>query len=276
MAESCTGTSAACPGDGFKASTTTCRAANGDCDVAESCTGTSATCPGDGFKTATTICRPAVTECDVAESCTGTTATCPADVLGDCGICRTPGFWGTHPIETQTLLTASTGLLICGVPVQAYNDCAVEGLCNTPQGNKQLILARQLMSTALNCFLSGSGANCSGNQSVGLLFSECNAACAASVGDLTGCASQLDCYNNGGKWVGGMCALGSCSVSGAYCQGNYGACPIDQVCNVFAGNCHDKPLIAPLSEPPNPADPGLCNAANMSMNTMFTQGVCPQ
>ena len=89
VAETCTGTSGACPADGFEpaattvhgdvegrcvrrrpitaagpatpawtsssASTVTCRAAAGQCDVAETCTGSSGACPADGFAPAATM-----------------------------------------------------------------------------------------------------------------------------------------------------------------------------------------------------------------------------
>ncbi len=57
-----------------------CRAAAGVCDVAEHCTGSSAACPSDGFVSASVECRPAAGTCDAAESCTGSSATCPTDV----------------------------------------------------------------------------------------------------------------------------------------------------------------------------------------------------
>ena len=56
-----------------------CRAAAGDCDVAESCSGSSAACPVDGFKSASVECRASTGICDPAENCTGSSATCPAD-----------------------------------------------------------------------------------------------------------------------------------------------------------------------------------------------------
>ncbi|OQR82396.1 hypothetical protein ACHHYP_16122, partial [Achlya hypogyna] len=96
----------------FKPSTTVCRPATGDCDVAEVCTGSSGSCPLDTFASmtteckgannggacdgvdlcdgngncvdkylpSTTVCRAAKSDCDVAESCTGTSGLCPADV----------------------------------------------------------------------------------------------------------------------------------------------------------------------------------------------------
>jgi hypothetical protein len=77
VAESCTGSSAACPADGMIAAGTVCRAAAGACDVAESCTGASAACPGNGFAAAGTTCRAAASSCDLTESCTGGSASCP-------------------------------------------------------------------------------------------------------------------------------------------------------------------------------------------------------
>ena len=42
--------------DGYLASTSTCRPSAGQCDVAESCTGTSGACPANGFQPNTTSC----------------------------------------------------------------------------------------------------------------------------------------------------------------------------------------------------------------------------
>jgi hypothetical protein len=81
VAESCTGSSANCPGDGFASSSTVCRSAAGVCDLAESCTGSGAACPADAFKPSTTVCRAAVDACDIAEQCTGSGAACPADAV---------------------------------------------------------------------------------------------------------------------------------------------------------------------------------------------------
>src|SRR4029077_9913315 len=56
-----------------------CRSAAGACDVAETCDGTSAACPANAFVPASTVCRPAADSCDLPESCTGASAQCPAD-----------------------------------------------------------------------------------------------------------------------------------------------------------------------------------------------------
>lgn len=82
-------------------------AAGSACDVAESCTGSSADCPSDGFAAAGTVCRPAAANqlkpagticrsvrgpCDVAELCNGSTKACPIDVLrSTTEICKPAG-----------------------------------------------------------------------------------------------------------------------------------------------------------------------------------------
>src|SRR5204863_102882 len=82
VAESCTGTSGACPTDGFAASATSCTGASqgGVCDddTADRCTGSSNTCV-DAYKSSSTVCRSSAGQCDVAESCTGTSGACPTD-----------------------------------------------------------------------------------------------------------------------------------------------------------------------------------------------------
>jgi cysteine-rich repeat protein len=70
----------------FVSEGTICRPAADVCDVAETCTGTSAACPPDAFAPATTICRPSAGACDVADTCTGTSPTCPADQLAPAGL----------------------------------------------------------------------------------------------------------------------------------------------------------------------------------------------
>src|SRR5207244_508749 len=54
--------------------------AAGACDVAESCTGTGAACPADAIAASTVICRAAADNCDLAEMCSGILTTCPPDL----------------------------------------------------------------------------------------------------------------------------------------------------------------------------------------------------
>src|SRR5206468_444132 len=75
VAETCTGTSTACPANTFLPSSTACRAAANECDVVENCTGTSASCPNNSFKSSTTACTDDGNPCST-DLCAGTSATC--------------------------------------------------------------------------------------------------------------------------------------------------------------------------------------------------------
>src|SRR5207249_1705554 len=84
VAETCTGTSGACPADAFEANTVACTGASqgGTCDddAADRCSGTANTCV-DGFQASSVTCRADAGQCDVAETCTGTSGACPADAF---------------------------------------------------------------------------------------------------------------------------------------------------------------------------------------------------
>ena len=77
VAEQCS--DGACPDDAVRADGVSCRSSAGPCDVAEACDGESALCPDDRIHEADFVCRPAVGECDVAETCSGTSIACPED-----------------------------------------------------------------------------------------------------------------------------------------------------------------------------------------------------
>ncbi|TMB40671.1 MAG: hypothetical protein E6J55_20745 [Deltaproteobacteria bacterium] len=69
----------------FKTAGTVCRAVADVCDVAETCSGSSATCPADGFASSSTVCRVAAGECDLPENCPGNGPSCPADAKESAG-----------------------------------------------------------------------------------------------------------------------------------------------------------------------------------------------
>src|SRR5204863_215353 len=86
-AESCTGSSAACPADALASSSTVCRASAGVCDPAESCTGSSAACPADALAPSSTVCRAAAGGCDAVAG-----QTCPSDAKKTSGtVCTDDG-----------------------------------------------------------------------------------------------------------------------------------------------------------------------------------------
>lgn len=80
VAETCSGSSTTCPADGFAPSTRVCRDSVGECDVPDFCSGSSAACPADARRPSTFECRASAGVCDLAENCDGTSTGCPADV----------------------------------------------------------------------------------------------------------------------------------------------------------------------------------------------------
>jgi len=77
-----------CHDNGFKSAATPCTGASqgGACDndAADHCLGTANTCV-DAFKPSSTVCRAAAGQCDVAENCAGSSANCPADAKKPAG-----------------------------------------------------------------------------------------------------------------------------------------------------------------------------------------------
>lgn len=77
---------------GFRKSTAICRPANGICDVADTCSGTGAACPADMVRPNTFVCRQATGACDQAETCDGSNIGCPMDRKKAMGtICKPAG-----------------------------------------------------------------------------------------------------------------------------------------------------------------------------------------
>jgi hypothetical protein len=89
--EFCTGNSGACPPDAFEANTVVCTgASNGDaCDATDHCSGSANTCI-DEYQSANYECRAAAGVCDVEEFCTGNSGACPPDAFEpSSAVCRT-------------------------------------------------------------------------------------------------------------------------------------------------------------------------------------------
>ena len=234
-AESCTGTSGACPADAK--STAQCRASTGVCDSAESCDGVNNDCPPDGLADSTTTCRAAVdADCDFAENCTGTSAACPPDVVQPDGtLCDS----GANTCDTgQCCDGASCALCAsqCDVFLQTCLDSCSDEVCakqciglligcmrscevnsNCPSGcptttttSSTTTTSTTTTTTTMPCFV------CPPQDSAGF-----------PLGFMTGSSDQLGCfypneqhaclYGNGGLIVdgdGGSCppnAVNTCS-----------------------------------------------------------------
>jgi hypothetical protein len=78
--------------DVFRPNTFTCRSSAGQCDVAESCTGSSGACPADGFASNGTSCNDTdpttCTDVCTAGSCAGTPVAEPLEINGSLTIAK--------------------------------------------------------------------------------------------------------------------------------------------------------------------------------------------
>jgi hypothetical protein len=161
VAETCTGSTPACPADAFAGATTECRASAGACDPAEACTGSSAACPVDALASGTTECRPAVGACDLAELCTGAAVACPADgfalataecraAAGSCDVAeRCTGTSGACPGNGFRPEGASCAdATYCnGIDVCQTGVCVSSGVtCVDPRGEEQFVCVEATQS----------------------------------------------------------------------------------------------------------------------------------
>jgi len=133
------------------------------------------------------------------------TADCEVVVVNE--FCRTPGFWGLHADDskrrahnlTQIVMDYVPGLVICGEVVNntdvPSNESAIEAMCVSPQGDLKLQLARHLTAAALNCVVSGGGADCTG-VSIGADWAIANDVC-INGGDYSYWGGIIDDWNNG-------------------------------------------------------------------------------
>jgi hypothetical protein len=171
------------------------------------------------FTPGTTVCNQACITCTP----TGGSALPPLGVQDDCpvgGGCftRTPGYWGTHPTQTQTVLNQGVpGLSVCGINLTNTTagaaGSAIEDMCGTggpdfkPNNTspQQLQLIRQCTAAALNLEASLVGTlnceaafpgitadfnNCCGDGGV------CDSGKTGKQISDSGCIGILDAFNN--------------------------------------------------------------------------------
>ena len=133
VAEACDGTSAACPADVKAAPGTTCRASGGLCDVAEVCDGASSACPADAKSPAGTTCNPSAGLCDVAELCDGASSACPADARRPAGTTCRPSVDSCDVAEVcdgSATACPSDGFVAAGTACGSAGTCQDRGVCS--------------------------------------------------------------------------------------------------------------------------------------------------
>ncbi len=212
LAETCTGSSGACPTDAK--SSALCRAAAGECDAEEFCDGVSDTCPDNGFASGTP-CRVSAGACDRTEFCEGSAATCPSDA------------------KSTALCRVAAG--VCDVAEfcdGASNDCPAQGFatgseCRASTG-----------SCDLAEFCDGQAATCPPDAKSTALCREVAGVC--DVVEFCDGASN-DCPADDFA-AGSECraSTGSCDLA-EFCDGSAASCPSDTkstaLCREAAGVC---------------------------------------
>ncbi len=266
-AETCDGTTAACPPDKIASMGAVCRIAAGLCDVPEICDGVSVACPEDGFDLSNKICRPAVPGgCDIAETCTGSSAGCPADVV--------------QPANTSC--RASAGL--CDVPESCDG---VSASCPADVFELSSKICRPAVpggcDIAETC--TGSSASCPSD-----VVQPANTSCRAAAGpcDLPeSCnGSSASCPADGFELSSKVCRPaipGGCDIAET-CTGSSAACPADvvqpanTVCRAATGPCDvTETCTGAAACPPDGVQPAgtPCSDGNAcTLNDTCQSGVC--
>src|SRR5881396_3495704 len=203
VAETCDGSSTACPTDFFKASGTTCTDDGNPCTT-DVCNGTSATCTHPAGNPGA-VCRAAAGECDVAESCTGTSTTCPADAKQPAG----------------TGCTADT------------NPCTLDrcdgstNTCTHPAGNAGTVCRAAVNECDLAESCTGTSTTCPTNvvKAAGTACTDDGNVCTTDT--CNGTVSNPLCTHPAGN-TGTVCraAAGPCDVAET-CTGTSTTCPAD-------------------------------------------------
>jgi hypothetical protein len=243
--ESCSGSSGACPTDGFAPGSQVCRPSAGNCDVAENCPGNGPNCPGDGFAPGSQVCRPSAGVCDVAENCPGNGPACPGDGFA-------PGSQVCRP---------SAGA--CDVAENCPGDgpaCPGDGFA---PGSQVCRPSAGICDVTENC--TGTGAACPGDG-----FAPSSQECRASAGvcDVAeNCSgSAADCPGDGFAPGSQVCraSAGECDLT-ENCTGSSAACPDDgfssgNECEPSTGDCDFAEVCDGTSAscPPDGADQDQC------------------
>jgi hypothetical protein len=163
----------------YVAAGTVCRAAAGECDVAETCSGSSTACPTDAkkangtactdttpsdcykatcqsgscsqsttFQPAGTVCRGASGECDLAETCSGSAGACPTDAKKANGTaCTDTTTSDCYRATCQSGSCNQTAVLQPDGTSCGTNMSCAQGVCTAPGGSYVLYFHGRDMAT---------------------------------------------------------------------------------------------------------------------------------
>lgn len=231
VAESCSGSSANCPADGFLPSGTLCRAGSAGevCDENEFCNGT-VNCPADQVKPFGTVCRASAGECDAVDNCDGVAKTCPADAKKPNGTaCTSDG----NPCSLD----------ICN---------GSSNLCQHPAGNAGAVCRATagVCDVAETC--TGASTTCPPDA-----FLNFTNLCRPQNG---GCDIQENCSGSSPN-----CPPDSPRLNGFVCRASAGVCDVSETCDGVNFACPadaKKPSGTACASDGNPCTLDQCDGSN--------------
>jgi subtilisin-like proprotein convertase family protein len=310
VAESCTGSAADCPTDGFVQGGTECRASAGACDVAEACTGSAAACPNDGLVGAGTECRASIGDCDAAEACTGSGATCPPDAAQPVGTAC--GGSPNGDCDAQDTCTGDIGATATCAPkfLPSSTTCRPSaGACDILEqctGNTTTCPTDGFVSGGTVCrgsvgdcdvaeACSGSSAACpadaaqpAGTSCGGAPNGDCDAqdTCIGDVGATATCAPKFLPSSTTCRPVAGDCDVAenctgnttTCPTNGflsggTVCRGSVGDCDVTEACTGSTATC-PADAAQPTGTACGGAPNGDCDAQDTCSGNLGATATC--
>ncbi|HVM97869.1 MAG TPA: hypothetical protein VMT89_15845 [Candidatus Acidoferrales bacterium] len=237
MADYCDGVNDACPADAVLPTSTVCRPAIGDCDVADNCDGVNPTCPADAVASDTVVCRPSAGVCDLDDTCDGSTKLCPPDlkstdqcraVAGPCDVADFCDGVGNDCPADAFQPTSSVCRSVAGVCDVAENCTGTSATCPTDAFKASTVVCRPAVynscDAAENC--TGTAADCppdinlhEGDGCTGTNNNTCLNTCTggACVPDV-----RPNCCGNGLPDLGEQCDDGNQSATADGCPSGPG------------------------------------------------------
>ena len=266
-AETCPGTSGACPADIFASDTTPCTGTSQsglcDNDPADHCSGTANTCV-DAFKSAGTSCRASVGQCDAAETCPGTSGVCPDDAFAsDTTPCTGTSQGGTCDNDPADHCSGTANT--CVDVYKANGTSCDDGLyCN----GADTCAAGACTTHAGDPCAGGAECNRTCNELAGNCYDPMTTACTSDgevcTDDFCNGAGACEHTNNTASCDDGLycngadtCSGGVCTHAGDPCAGG---AECNRTCNELAGNCYDPMTTACTSDGEVCTD-DFCNGA---------------
>ncbi|OQR95940.1 hypothetical protein THRCLA_22045 [Thraustotheca clavata] len=269
VAEYCTGSSGSCPLDRFASTMTQCKGTSngGACDGQDMCDG-NGNCV-DKYLPSSTVCRAAKNECDVAETCTGNSSKCPADAFAALTKYCT-GTCNGNPCDGQDLCDGKGNCIDIYLPSSTIcrvskGQCDVAEVCSGTSGfcptNSFATDKTKCSGTSNNNPCDGQDL-CDGKGNCVDMYLPSPTVCRASKGQC-----DVDEFCTG---TSGFCPVDSFASSTTHCTGTCNGNPCDGVdlCD-GEGNCVDKYLSSSTVCRPSK---GQCDIAETCTGT---SGLCP-